>query len=63
VQKVEIITLPELKERYKCDIETIMNMIGMTDGDAWRALRHYDWCVFRPLWTVGCELAWKNGKR
>lgn len=56
VQKVDIVTLPELKERYKGDIENIMKMMDLTEGEAWRAMRHYDWCVFRPLWTVRWEL-------
>lgn len=45
MQKVEITTIQGLKEKYEGDKNTIMSTLGLSEGEAWRALRHYNWCA------------------
>jgi hypothetical protein len=44
VQAAEILTVSALKQRYDNDKNTIMSTLGLSAAEAWRALRHYNWC-------------------
>ena len=49
LQKVEIITIQGLKDKYEGDKNTIMSTLGLSEGEAWRALRHYNWCALAQI--------------
>lgn len=42
---VEILTVDELRAKYHADVGAIQETLGLSEANAWRALRHSGWCV------------------
>lgn len=46
LQKVAVLNnVDALLEKYEHDKDTIMNTLGISESEAWRALRHFNWCA------------------
>lgn len=45
----EVLTEQELRERQAENVQSVTSVLGITDGEAARVLRHYKWCVLCML--------------
>lgn len=48
----EVLTEQQMRERQAQDVQSVTSVLGISDGEAARVLRHYKWCT---LCTLPCR--------
>jgi hypothetical protein len=50
----EVLTEQQMRERQAQDVQSVTSVLGISDGEAARVLRHYKWCTLCTPPCCGC---------
>jgi hypothetical protein len=50
----EVLTEQQMRERQAQDVQSVTSVLGISDGEAARVLRHYKWCALCTPPCCGC---------